>query len=211
MEITNKQIANYTESFTTSESEIVRELVKVSEQKLQYTDMLSGRQVGMLLKLLVQVSGAKRILEIGTFTGYSALMMAEALPEGGELVTCEVNEKYRIISEPFFSAEPFNRKIRQVTGNALETIPDLDGTFDLIFLDADKVNYPEYYRLAKNRIRKGGFIVADNTLWGGEVLNPQDEKSKAIHHFNEIIRDDEEVQQVMIPLRDGITVVRVQS
>lgn len=211
MEITNGQIADYTESFTTAEPDIVQELVKVSETDLQYTDMLSGRQVGMLLKMLVFLSGAKRVLEVGTFTGYSALMMAEALPDEGELITCEMNERYRRISEPFFSREPFNKKIRQIMGNALETIPGLNGKFDMIFLDADKINYPEYYRLAKGKIKKGGFIVVDNTLWGGEVLDPKNEKARAIHFLNEMIRDDEEVEQVMLPLRDGITVVRFPS
>ncbi|MDZ7757023.1 O-methyltransferase [Rhodohalobacter sp.] len=211
MEITNKQIAEYTESFTSEEPEIIKELVMASDEDLEYIDMLSGRQTGMLLKMLVTISGAKRILEVGTFTGYSAIMMAHALPDGGELITCEMNERYRKISEPFFAREPYRTKITQKMGNALEIIPTLEGTFDLIFLDADKVNYPKYYRLAKKKINSGGLIVVDNVLWGGEVLDRKNRKAKAIHQMNEIIRDDDEVEQLMLPLRDGVTIVRVLS
>ena len=208
MEITNKQIAEYTESFTSEEPEIIKELVEASNEDLEYIDMLSGRQTGMLLKMLVSISGAKRILEVGTFTGYSAIMMAQALPDGGELITCEMNERYQKISEPFFSREPYRSKITQKMGNALEIISGLDGSFDLIFLDADKVNYPKYYRLAKEKIKTGGLIVVDNVLWGGEVLDQKNRKAEAIHQMNKIIRDDDEVEQLMLPLRDGVTIVR---
>lgn len=210
MEITNKQIADYTKSFTAGEPEIIRELVRASEEDLEFTDMLSGQQNGMLLKLLIQISGARRILEVGTFTGYSALMMADALPGDGELITCEMNDRYRSISEPFFAREPYRSKVRQIMGNALETIPALHGVFDLIYLDADKIHYPEYYRLAKQKIKPGGLIVVDNTLWGGEVLKPENRKAEAIHRLNEMIRDDEEVEQLMLPLRDGVTIVRIK-
>ncbi len=211
MEITNKQIAEYTESFTSEEPEIIKELVRASEKDLQYIDMLSGRQIGMLLKLLVSISGAKRILEVGTFTGYSAIMMASALPDDGELITCEMNEMYRKISSPFFAREPYKKKIKQKLGNALEIIPELDGEFDLIFLDADKINYPKYYQLVKEKIKPGGVIVVDNVLWGGEVLEQKSQKAVAIHQMNEIIRDDEDVEQLMLSLRDGVTIVRVKK
>ncbi|TVR26041.1 MAG: O-methyltransferase [Balneolaceae bacterium] len=211
MEITNKQIADYCESFTSEEPEIVRELIKASEEDLQFVDMLSGRQVATLLKMLVKISGAKRVLEVGTFTGYSALMMAIELPEDGELITLEMNERYHRISDSFFSKAPFNKKIRQITGNALETMPKLAGSFDLIFLDADKAQYPEYYKLAKQKSRPGGLIVLDNMLWDGEVLNGTDGKARAIHRTSEIIRDDEDVEQVMLPVKDGLTIVRVKD
>jgi len=211
MEITNKQISEYTESFTSEEPEIIKELVKASDEDLEHIDMLSGRQTGMLLKMLVTISGANRILEVGTFTGYSAIMMAHALPDEGELITCEMNERYRRISEPFFAREPYRTKITQKMGNALDIIPTLEGTFDLIFLDADKVNYPKYYRLAKKKINPGGLIVVDNVLWSGEVLDRKNRKAEAIHQMNEIIREDDEVEQLMLPLRDGVTIVRVMS
>jgi caffeoyl-CoA O-methyltransferase len=211
MQITNKQITDYCESFTTEEPEIVKELVKASDDDLEFIDMLSGRQVGMLLKMLVQISGAKRILEAGTFTGYSAIMMTDALPDDGELITIEMNRRYEKLSKSYFSREPYSRKIRQIMGNALEEIPKLEGPFDLIFLDADKINYPEYYRLAKEKSRPGGLIVLDNMLWGGEVLTGAGPKAKAIHRTSEIISDDEDVEQLMLPLRDGVMVVRVLS
>lgn len=210
MKLTNKSIAEYSESFTTEEPEFVRELVEASKSDLQYIDMLSGRQVGIFLNMLVKISGARRILEVGTFTGYSALMMAGALPGDGELITCELNERYTEISERFFSKEPYKSKIRQVLGDAQVTIPELSGRFDLIYLDADKIHYPEYYKLIREKVTEGGLIVVDNTLWGGEVLDPQSEKAKAIHQLNEMIRDDSGVRQVMLPVRDGLTVVRVE-
>lgn len=208
MELINREIEEYTVSFTSAESKTLLELVRVSESELEYTDMLSGPQVGALLKMLVQISGAKRILEVGTFTGYSAISMADALPEDGTLITIEMNEKYREISKPFFERDLYKNKIRQKMGNALELIPTLSGTFDLIFLDADKVSYPTYYEMLKTKLKSGGLLVVDNVLWGGEVLRPGDEKSRAIHKLNKMILNDKDVDQVMIPLRDGVTVVR---
>lgn len=208
MELINREIAEYTESFTSEESTILKELVRASERELEYTDMLSGPQVGMLLKMLVQISGAKRILEIGTFTGYSAIWMADALPEDGALITLEMNERYRNISKSFFEQDEYHKKVKQKMGNALEVIPTISGIFDLIFLDADKISYPTYYEMLKPKLKSGGIFVIDNVLWGGEVLRPSDEKSRAIHKLNKMVRDDNDVDQVMIPIRDGITILR---
>lgn len=208
MELINREIAEYTESFTSEESETLKELVRISERQLEYTDMLSGQQVGMLLKMLVQISGAKRVLEVGTFTGYSAIAMADALPDDGTLITLELNKKYCEISKQFFERDPYQKKIKQKMGNALEMIPTLSATFDLIFLDADKISYPTYYEMLKPKLKSGGLFVIDNVLWGGEVLYPENEKSRAIHKLNKMVRDDNAVEQVMIPVRDGITIVR---
>jgi caffeoyl-CoA O-methyltransferase len=209
MEIVNKQIADYTESFTTDEPDVIKELVRASDEDLEYIDMLTGRQVGRLLRMLTAISGARRILEVGTFTGYSAIMMAGALPDDGELITLEMNEHYRRISKPFFEREPYCHIIRQIMGNALEIIPGLEGSFDLIFLDADKVNYPSYYAMVKSKVNPGGLIVVDNTLWDGAVIDPADPKTQAIHRMNEMIHHDPDTEQVMLPVRDGLTVVRV--
>lgn len=210
MKITNPEIAKYTEALTTEEPEIVKELVAASVQDLNHTDMLSGRQVGMLLRLLIQISGAKRVLEIGTFTGYSALMMAGVLPDHGRLITLEKNERYHRISEPFFSRKPFNRKIKQIYGPALETIPKITGDFDFVYLDADKTNYPQYYSLIRPRVKKGGLIVIDNTLWGGKVLKDRrDDKAAAIDTLNRMVREDSKTEQLLLPLRDGVMIVRI--
>lgn len=214
MEITNKEIASYSESFTSEEPEIIRELVKASEENLEFTNMLSGRQVGLLLKMLVKVSGARHILEVGTFTGYSAIMMADAMPDDGLLVTCELNRMYEDISRPFFGREPYKRKIRQILGNALDIIPALEGPFDLVFLDADKVNYPNYYRMVREKVRPGGLIILDNMLWGGGVIegeDSEDAKATAIHKTSEMIREDGGVEQLLLPLRDGLTIVLVND
>jgi caffeoyl-CoA O-methyltransferase len=209
MELVNKQIEDYCKSFTTQEPEIVKELIRASEEDLEYTDMLSGRQVGMLLNMLVRISKAKRVLEVGTFTGYSALMMADALQNDGELITIELNRRYEKISRPYFDREPYRTKIRQVIGNALDVIPGLEGMFDLIYLDADKINYPEYWKLARRKAGTGSLIVLDNMLWGGRVLNALEGKEMAIHQTSEMIKHDPDVHQLMLPLRDGITIVQV--
>lgn len=208
MELINREIADYTESFTSEESKTLKELVRTSKRELEYTDMLSGPQVGRLLQMLIQISGAERILEVGTFTGYSAISMAGVLPDGGTLITLEMNEKYRNVSKEFFERELYREKINQKMGNALEVIPTLSGEFDLIFLDADKISYPTYYEMLKPKLKSGGLLIIDNVLWGGEVLRPTTEKSRAIHKLNKMVRDDKEVDQVMIPLRDGVTIVR---
>ena len=208
MELINREIADYTESFTSEESKTLKELVRASERELEYTDMLSGPQVGRLLQILIQISGTKRILEIGTFTGYSAISMVDALPDNGTLITLEMNELYQGISKPFFERDPYKNKIKQKMGNALEVIPTIEGEFDLIFLDADKISYPTYYEMLKPKLKSGGLFVIDNVLWGGDVVRPSTEKSRAIHKLNKMVRDDKKVDQVMIPLRDGVTVIR---
>lgn len=201
-------VEEYAIDHTSEDSLLIQELIKASEEELQYTDMLSGRQVGRLLAILIKISGAKRVLEIGTFTGYSALTMAEALPADGELFTCEYNERYEEIARSFFDKSKAGDKIRLLMGPALETIPTIDGDFNFIFLDADKNNYPNYYELILPRLKKGGLMVIDNVLWDGEVLHPKDDKTKSIDQLNKQIAADPSVEQVMLTVRDGVTVVR---
>ena len=208
MDIISSEIEKYAERATCPESELVQELVEVSKENLEYVDMISGRVVGRLLAMLIKISGAKRVLEIGTFSGYSALSMAEALPEDGELITCEYNERYEKLARSFFSKSKHGHKITLKMGLALDTIEELDGSFDIVYLDADKVNYPGYYEKLLPMLKDNGLIVIDNVLWSGAVLKPDDEKAKAIDELNEMIRKDERVEQVMLTVRDGLTLAR---
>lgn len=203
-----KALEDYALEHTTDDSPLIQELIRESERDLEYTDMLSGRQVGRLLSILIKISGARRVLEVGTFTGYSALTMAEALPDDGELFTCEYNRRYEKIARTFFEKSEAGSKIELVLGKALETIPEIEGTFDFVFLDADKINYPNYYEMILPRLEEGGVMVIDNVFWSGEVLSRKSEKAQAIDDLNNIIADDESVEQVMLTVRDGLTIVR---
>lgn len=208
MELINNLIETYARKHTTQESTLIRELVKASEDELEHIDMLSGRVVGQLLAILIQITGAKRILEVGTFTGYSALYMAEALPDDGEIITCEYNQRYEKIARTYFEKSRHNHKIKLKMGKALETIDQLDGVFDMVYLDADKLNYSNYYRKTLPMIKSGGLLLADNVLWGGSVLDPEDDKAQAIDNFNKLIREDDRVEQVLLTIRDGVQVIR---
>ena len=201
-------IERYAKNHTTDHSELIKELIGVSDENLEHIDMLSGRLVGRLLSLLIKISGAGRVLEVGTFTGFSALTMAEALPEDGELFTCEYNERYEGIARTFFDKSKAGPKITLMMGKALETIPTISGSFDFVFLDADKINYPKYYEMILPRLEQGGIMVVDNVFWSGEVLDSESDKGRAIDELNRMIRDDDSVEQVMLPVRDGVTVLR---
>lgn len=201
-------VEEYALAHTTEDSPIVQELIQASEEDLEFTDMLSGRQVGRLLAILIKISRAKRVLEVGTFTGYSALTMAEALPEDGELFTCEYNQRYEDIARTFFEKSEVGSKVSLLMGKALETIPTIDGNFDLVFMDADKINYPNYYEMILPRLNSGGLMVIDNVLWGGDVLNPESDKAQAIDQLSKTIQADDSVEQVMVTVRDGVTIVR---
>ena len=206
--ITDEAIDSYSEAHTTPESDQIKALVESSDAELEYIDMLSGRLVGQLLKMLIKISGAKRILEIGTFTGYSAIMMAEALPEDGEVVTLEMNLRYQTLAVKHFAESEVGRKISLVEGNAQQTIEELDGSFDLAYLDGDKLRYSFYFEKILPRLNPGGLIVADNVLWDGTVLNPEDHKAQAIADFNKLVAEDKRVEQVLLPVRDGVNLIR---
>lgn len=168
----------------------------------------AGMQVGPLegdfLRLLVRLSRARRVLEIGMFTGYSALMMAGGLPEDGELITCDIDPAAEAIARRYFARHPAGGKIQVRMGPALETIATLSGPFDLVFIDADKGNYPAYYDAVLPLVRQGGLIVADNTLWSGRVLAPESEDDRAIVEFNRKVAGDQRVEKVLVTVRDGM-------
>lgn len=204
----NPDIQAYAHEHTTPEPELIQELIEVSDQKLEHIDMLSGRVVGRLLNMLVKITGTRRILEIGMFTGYSALMMADALPEDGELITCDMNEKYASIAKSFFERSENGHKIKLKMGEALETLKTLEGPFDFVFIDADKGNYPNYYREALPMLKSGGVMVIDNVFLAENVLDPKDDKAEAVDQLNKLIANDDKVEQVMLTERDGLTIVR---
>lgn len=206
--ITDESIDRYSEIHTTPESDEINRLINSSDEQLEYIDMLSGRVVGQLLKMLIKISGARRVLEIGTFTGYSAIMMAEALPDDGEVITLEMNLRYQEIAQSHFDDSTVGHKIAMIKGNAQNTIDLVEGEFDLAYLDGDKLRYSFYYEKILTKLKTGGLIIADNVLWDGTVLNPKDQKAQAISEFNKLVAEDKRVEQVLLPVRDGVNVIR---
>jgi caffeoyl-CoA O-methyltransferase len=206
---------------------LLEELQTYTNRNLANAQMVIGPLEAAFLQLLVRATGARRILEIGTFTGYSALAMAEALPADGEIVTCEIDPKHAEIARRFFARSPHGKKIVLHLGPALHTLGELTDALplDFVFLDADKENYINYYERVLPRLKTGGLIVADNVLWSGRVLDfkkasddvqgrtsvagdTMSEATHAIMRFNELVRRDPRVERVMIPLRDGVSLIR---
>ena len=206
----DEKIEQYAYDHTQSEGEFLLQVQKETHAALECPQMLTGRIEGRLLKLLAQLLGAKRILEIGTFSGYSSLSMAEALPDDGTLITCEIDPPAIAFARRYFAQNPHGKKITLREGPALETLKTLTAPFDLAFIDADKLNYLNYYESILPLMRKGGLIVVDNVLWSGRVLNPVDDYDKAIRHFNETVIQDARVEQLLLPIRDGIYCLRIK-
>ena len=207
MDFIDEKIEQYAFDHTSEEGELLRRLEEETYEKLEIPQMTTGRIEARFLKLLARLVGAQRILEIGTFGGYSALSMAEALPEGGTLVTCDEDPVAIAFAQKYFSESPHGKKIKQMEGPALESIEKLTGTFDMAFIDADKINYSNYYEAILPMIRPGGLIAVDNVLWSGRVLDPQDESDRAIHKFNERVFKDQRVESVLLTVRDGLNCI----
>ena len=207
MDFIDEKIEQYAFDHTSEEGELLRRLEKETYEKLEIPQMTTGRIEARLLKLLARLVGAQRILEIGTFAGYSALSMAEALPEDGTLVTCDKDPVAIAFAKKYFSESRHGKKIKQMEGPALESIKKLTGPFDMAFIDADKINYSNYYEAILPMIRPGGLIAVDNVLWSGRVLDPQDESDRAIHQFNERVVKDQRVESVLLTVRDGLSLI----
>lgn len=207
MDFIDEKIEQYAYDHSSEEGELLTRLEEETYKKLEIPQMTTGRIEAQLLKLLARLVGARRILEIGTFGGYSALSMAEALPEDGTLVTCENDPVAIAFAQKYFSESPHGKKIKQMEGPALESIKKLAGTFDMAFIDADKINYSNYYEAILPMIRPGGLIAVDNVLWSGRVLDPQDESDRAIHQFNERVVNDQRVESVLLTVRDGLNCI----
>ena len=199
-----KYISDHSEKTGLNEQSLRDETLKLGPPSA----MMSGDSVGNFLKLIIKINSCKRILEIGTFTGYSALMMAAALPSNGKLITCDVNKETSEIAKKYWAKSPHGSKIELHIGPAIETINNLEGEFDLIFIDADKNNYSNYFEICKNRLSKNGLIIADNVLWSGKVLRPEDDQAKSIDSFNKLVNGDDEFWNTIVPIRDGLMIIK---
>ena len=206
----DEKIQNYAEEYTSGENEILRELREKTDATRADNAMLSGFYQGRLLAMFSQMIRPRRILEIGTFMGYSALCLAEGLIDDGKLITLDIEPETNEIAKSFWARTPFNSKIESHLGNASEIIPALNETLDLCFIDADKPAYANYYDLVFPKLRVGGIIIADNVLRGGKVLDAEngDENTTALHLFNQKIQADERVSNILLAVRDGLMVIR---
>jgi caffeoyl-CoA O-methyltransferase len=209
MDIVAREAEAYARDHTTPLSPLLDEIEHFTLTGTPYPSMLTGRVEGRFLQLAVQLSGARRVVDIGTFTGYSALAMAEALPDGGEILTIEHDAGYAGIARHFFDRSASGRKITQRLGEALEILRTLpDAKTDFVFIDADKQNYSAYYRESMRILRNGGLILADNALWYGRIFDPKDEESRAMAAFNEMVRADGRSEKLFLTIRDGIYLIR---
>jgi caffeoyl-CoA O-methyltransferase len=207
-----EHIENYVIQHTADEDALFGEIAAETRKHTEQPQMMVGNIEGTFLRTLVRITGARRVLELGTFTGYSSLAMAMGLPDDGELTTCDVSEEFTSIARRFWERSPHGKKIRLVLGPATETIPTFEGEFDMAFIDADKENYSNYWDLIVPKVRKGGLIVADNVLWNGRVTytpDTHDTATAALVTFNEKVRNDDRVEQVMLTVRDGMTLSTV--
>ena len=207
--IVDEQVEAYAVEHTTVLLDLFERLEAETREKTTAPQMMVGRLEGGFLAALVQLTGAKRILELGTFTGYSSISMATALPDDGRIITCDVDPDATSIARRYMDESGHGDKIEIRLGPALETIETLDGPFDLVFIDADKANYENYYEAVLPKLAEDGLLIADNVLWSGRVVEPDgDESTQAIKAFNEHVRNDQRVTAVMLTVRDGMTLVR---
>lgn len=206
-----KKLENYILDHIEPEDPVLQELSRETHLKVIGPRRLTGHWQGQLLTMISKMIRPSRILELGTFTGYSAICLAKGLEEGGQLITVEENDELKDIANKYFQKADVADRIIQLTGPALEIIPKLNGSFDMVFIDADKREYPDYYRALFPRVVRGGYILADNTLWSGKLFkspSPGDAQTRGIIEFNKLVRDDVRVEKVILPLRDGMTITR---
>ena len=211
MDFLPEEIDNYSAEYTQSENEILSQLNRETHVKMLIPRMLSGHMQGRIISAISHMMRPKHILEIGTYTGYSALCFAEGLAKDGKITTIDVNEELAPMAEKYFNKSKYANQIDFKIGNAVDVIPTLEGPFDLVFIDADKENYSNYFDLVIDKVPSGGFILADNVLWSGNILKSEkdmDKSTLAIHDFNKKVHLDPRVENVLFPIRDGIMVLR---
>jgi predicted O-methyltransferase YrrM len=212
MHFLSEDLENYVANHSEAESELLAKLNRETHLKVLQPRMLSGHLQGRVLSLLSKLVQPKYIIEVGTYTGYSALCLAEGLQQSGELHTLDINEELVPIQQKYFQQSVYRKQIKAHLGNALEIIPKLDFRFDLAFIDADKPNYANYFDLILPKMNKGGIILSDNVLWSGKVvetLKKSDKSTAAIMAYNKKLKEDPRVETIMLPIRDGLTVCRV--
>ncbi len=205
------ELSDYISSHTTPEDPVLTELYRETHLKVLHPRMLSGHYQGKFLELISRIVRPDYVLEIGTYTGYSAICLAKGLSDHGRVITIDRNEEIAAIANKYFVLSGLQHKIELITGDALEIIPDLDHTFDLVFIDGDKKEYPDYYRRIIEKTRTGGIILADNVLWDGKVLlnfDKADQDTRSIIDFNEMVIKDSRVENIILPLRDGLMMMR---
>ena len=208
-EALDKYVVNHSEN----EPELLKALTRETYQKILQPRMLSGHYQGRLLSMLSKLIRPKTILEIGTYTGYSALCLAEGMQIEGELHTIDINEELHDFQRKYLDASAYGNQIHQYTGDAFEIIPKLETTFDLVFIDADKPNYPAYFHSIIDKMNPNGIILSDNVLWSGKVIQPlqkNDFSTKALLEYNTLLKEDERLETVVLPIRDGLTISRVR-
>ncbi|WP_053976005.1 O-methyltransferase [Mangrovimonas xylaniphaga] len=201
----------YVVAHTEDEPELLQQLTRETFQKILQPRMLSGHYQGRLLSMISKIINPKSILEIGTYTGYSALCLAEGLQEHGVLHTIDINEELVDFQRKYFDISPYGSQIHQHLGDATEIIPELDLTYDLVFIDADKPNYVNYFHLIVDRLNKGGILLSDNVLWSGKVIQQvkeDDLSTLALLEYNKLLKEDKRIETVLLPIRDGLTISR---
>ncbi|MBO7419144.1 MAG: class I SAM-dependent methyltransferase [Bacteroidaceae bacterium] len=205
-------IESYIKQHIDAEGEYLNKLYRATHLQLLYPQMASGHLQGRILKMLTHMIRPKNVLEIGTYSGYSALCMAEGLPAEGKIYTIEINDEQEEFTRPWFENSPYADQIEFIIGDAMLLVPTLGIDFDMAFIDGDKRKYMEFYELVLAYLNPGGYILADNTLWGGHVTDEQvresDLQTQGILHFNDFVAADERVEKVILPLRDGLTIIR---
>ncbi len=211
MQFIPEELDAYVVKHSTDEPELLQQLNRETNQKILQPRMLCGHYQGRLLSMISKLIRPSNILEIGTYTGYSAICLAEGLGDSGELHTIDINEELQDIQRKYFDKSGFGHQIFQHTGNALEIIPTLDITFDLVFIDADKENYSNYFNCIIDKLKPGGIILSDNVLWSGKIiekLDPEDIDTKSIIEYNTLLKKDHRIDTIVLPIRDGLSISR---
>lgn len=212
MDFLPEKISEYVDNHSQPEPELLQKLNRETWQKVIAPRMLSGHLQGRILSMISKLIHPKNILEIGTYTGYSALSLAEGMQKDGEIHTIDINEELFDLQRKYFDASGFGNQIFQHLGNALDIIPNLEKSFDLVFIDADKSNYPNYLEIILPKLHAGSVILSDNVLWSGKVvekLKDDDEDTKALLHYNKLLNEHPNLETVLLPIRDGLSISRV--